>query len=80
MLKRRRFKQSTSLQDRLASFAKQVSDQASNLPPGPDRDVLLRKARQAENASRLDGLVAASNSQENRCPAVAPPKDGRDEL
>lgn len=81
MQKRRRFKQSTSLQDRLASFAKQVSDQASNLPPGPDRDVLLRKARQAENASRLDNfLVAASNSQEDRGPAVAPPKDERDEL
>lgn len=40
MQKRRRFKQSTSLQDRLASFAKQASEKASKLPPGPERENL----------------------------------------
>src|ERR1700760_2881676 len=34
MVKRRRFKQSKSLKDRLASFAKAIRDKASDLPPG----------------------------------------------
>jgi hypothetical protein len=60
---RRRFKQSTSLQDRLASFARQIEDEASKCPPGPDREKLLKKARQAETAARLDGWVTASDGQ-----------------
>ncbi len=53
MQRRRRFKQAP-LKDRLASFAKEASEKASKLPPGPERDSLLKKARQAENASQLD--------------------------
>lgn len=58
MQKRHRFKQSTSLQDRLASFAKQASEKATKLPPGPERENLLRKAHQAETASRVEEWVA----------------------
>lgn len=54
MPERRRFKQSLSLQDRLTSFAKGASEKASKLPPGPERESLLEKVRQAETASRLD--------------------------
>jgi hypothetical protein len=63
MLKRRRFIQSTSLQDRLASFARQIEDEAPKCPPGPDREKLLKKAHQAETAARLDGWVGASDGQ-----------------
>lgn len=54
---RRRFKQTTTLQDRLASFAQEVRDKASSLPPGDERQELLMKARQADAASHLDDLI-----------------------
>ena len=43
-MKRRRFKQQLSLQDRLASFAKTARELAALLPPGAEKDELLRKA------------------------------------
>ncbi|WP_426612854.1 hypothetical protein [Bradyrhizobium sp. McL0616] len=54
MTKRHRFKQKISLKDRLVAFANGVREKASALPPGPGRDEMLRKARQAETASHLD--------------------------
>lgn len=49
MQRRNRAKQTTSLEDRLAVFAKDVREQARQLPPGPERDALLKKAEQAES-------------------------------
>jgi len=60
---RRRFKQTKSLQDRLRTFAEDVRTQAAELPPGADKDDLLRKARQADTASRLDEWVNSSGLQ-----------------
>jgi hypothetical protein len=54
MKKRRRFKQTTSLKERLASFAEQTRAKASALRPGAEKEALLRKARQADTASHLD--------------------------
>jgi hypothetical protein len=51
---RRRFKQQTSLQDRLATFAKLARERALLLQPGAERDELLRKARQADTAAHLN--------------------------
>ena len=51
---RRRFKQSIAFKDRLATFAKDMRDKASQLKPGIERDDCLRKARQADTASHLD--------------------------
>ncbi|MGY3396068.1 hypothetical protein ACVWW6_008659 [Bradyrhizobium sp. USDA 3311] len=45
MSKRRRFKQSISLKDRLANFAEEALKKASNLPPGSDREGMLKKVR-----------------------------------
>jgi hypothetical protein len=39
------------LQDRLVLFAKDTRERAASLPPGNERDELLRKARQADTAS-----------------------------
>ena len=47
VMQRRR---STSLKDRLASFAKKLRKQASLLPPGDEKDSLLKKADQADTA------------------------------
>jgi hypothetical protein len=66
MKQRRRFTQTTSLKDRLASFAKKIRAEASQLKPGPEQDALLKKARQADTASHLDDWA---NS-----PGLRPPK------
>ena len=66
MQHRRRFKQTTSLKDRLASFADEVREKARQLRPGPEEDALLKKARQADTASHLDEWA---NS-----PGLQPPK------
>lgn len=54
MQKRRRFKQQFTLQDRLAAWSKEILAQAAALPPGPEREALIKKARQAEVASHMD--------------------------
>ena len=54
MQRRRQFKQSISFHDRLTTWANQVREQANRLPPGPERDALLKKASQADTASHLD--------------------------
>ena len=64
--RRRFFRQQTTLQDRVIEWAKEVRHQATALPPGPDRDMLLKKVRQAETALHLEDWV---NS-----PGLQPPK------
>jgi len=54
MQKRRRFKQQLTLQERLTAWSKESLDQAAKLPPGPERDSLIKKARQADVAYHLD--------------------------
>ena len=61
---RRRFEQQPSLQDRLASFATLTREQASLLRPGAERDELLRKARQADDAADLDEWFARPSATE----------------
>jgi hypothetical protein len=53
-MQRRRFKQFLSLEDRLAAWANEVRKQALTLPPGPERDALLKKAGQADTVSRIE--------------------------
>ncbi|MEZ2143450.1 hypothetical protein AAE026_14345 [Bradyrhizobium sp. DN5] len=53
-MKRRRFEQPQSFQDRLAAFAQDARDEAENLPPGIERNNMLRKASQADTAAHLD--------------------------
>jgi hypothetical protein len=53
---RRRVVQTESLQTRLEAFAKEART-AATLPAGPERDALLKKARQAETTSHIDGWV-----------------------
>lgn len=63
---RRRFKQTTSLKDRLATFAEQLKAEARKLRPGPQQDALLKRARLADTTSHLDDWA---NS-----PGLQPPK------
>lgn len=48
--KRRRFKQDTSLEERIAREAQRWREQANSLPPGQERETLLKKARLADTA------------------------------
>ena len=66
MPKRRRFSKKQTLQDRVIEWVKDVRDQAAALPPGPERDMLLKKARRAETALHLEDWA---NS-----PGLQPPK------
>jgi hypothetical protein len=63
MNERRRFKQNISLQDRLSAWAKTVRNQAAQLPPGPEREALLKKASQADTASQLDQWANSTGLQ-----------------
>jgi hypothetical protein len=51
MIRRRRFKQTTSLEDRLITDARKSRERARELPPGKERDTLLERARQDENVA-----------------------------
>ena len=66
MLKRRRTKQIIPLKDRLAAFAKEMVEQASLLPPGAEKDDLLRRARRADTASHLDDWANSGELQAPR--------------
>jgi hypothetical protein len=51
---RHRSKRFLSLNDRLALYAKEIRQSAAILPPGTERDALLRKASQAVFPSTSD--------------------------
>ena len=63
---RRRSNQTISLEARLAAFAKTARKLAALLPPGAEKDELLRKARQADTMVHLTDWL---NS-----PGPAPPR------
>ena len=65
-MERRRIKHTMSFDERLADRAKRLRDQAKTLSPGIERDELIRKARQAETASRVNEWLIS--------PGLAPPK------
>ncbi|WP_342739798.1 hypothetical protein [Bradyrhizobium sp. B117] len=57
MLKRRRFKQTKTLDQRLAEEVMRLRDEARALPPGRSREMLLRKARQDETAIQIEAWL-----------------------
>ncbi len=65
-MERRRVKQEASLEERLAGQARRLRDEAEMLPPGGERDGLIRRARQTEIAWHINEWL---NS-----PGLAPPK------
>lgn len=52
-MQRRHFKQTTSLEERLAEQAQRLRQEAKSLPPGIEREHAIRKARQAETGSHI---------------------------
>ncbi|HLZ06380.1 MAG TPA: hypothetical protein VKR55_30045 [Bradyrhizobium sp.] len=63
---RRRFRQTITLEERLADEAKRLRDEAKKLPPGPEQAELLRKARENEMVAEVAGWITS--------PGLQPPK------
>jgi hypothetical protein len=49
-MERRRVKQNRPLEERIAEHARRLRKEAKGLPPGLEREKLIRRARQAESA------------------------------
>jgi hypothetical protein len=65
-MQRRRFKQTESLETRLAEEAKRLREEAQSVPPGTAREAFLRKARQCETGSHMSEWL--------RSPGLKPPE------
>jgi hypothetical protein len=59
----RRFKQTQTLEERLGEEASRLREEAKALPPGIERDQLIRRARQAETGSRLNQWLTSPGLQ-----------------
>jgi hypothetical protein len=64
-MERRRFKQTESLEQRLAEEASRLRKEARGTPPGVERDRLTRRARQAETGVHISNWL--------RSPGLQPP-------
>jgi len=51
------------LQDRLMPEAMRLEDEANELPPGPLRDAMIRKARQAATACHVNEWLSSPGLQ-----------------
>jgi hypothetical protein len=63
MIKRRRFKHTKTFEQRLAEEAERFRQAAEVLPQGTARELLMRRARQAEAAAQMNGLLRSPNLQ-----------------
>ena len=65
---RRRFKQTQTLEERLAAEAKRLREEAKKLKPEVEREALLRKTRQAETGSHVSEWLRSPNLQSHLHP------------
>ena len=65
MIKRRRFR-NTTLEELLVNEAQRLRKEAQGIPPGYNRERLVRKARQAKTASHMMDWITS--------PGLQPPK------
>ena len=63
MSRRSRFNQSIPLKDRFSAFIRAMRDRAALIPPGPERDELLKKAKRAEVAREIEDWANSSELQ-----------------
>jgi hypothetical protein len=62
-MQRRHFKQTQSLEERLADEAQRLRIEARGTPPGVERDRLIRRARQAETAFHINEWLTSPGLQ-----------------
>ncbi len=62
-MRRRRFKPTQPLEERLGEEASCLREEAKALPPGIERDKLIRRARQAETGSHMNRWLTSPGLQ-----------------
>jgi hypothetical protein len=62
-MQHRQFKQIKSFEEHLAEEAERLREEAELLPPGAERDELIRKARQAETGSHMSEWLTSPGLQ-----------------
>ena len=70
VIKRPRIKHEKSFQQRLAEEAVRFKELADQTPPGMQRELYLRRARQAATASQIDSWLSS--------PGLQPPSELKD--
>jgi hypothetical protein len=65
-MQRRRLTQTLALEERLGQEAERLRAKAKTLPPGAEREELIRKAREAEIGSHINEWLTS--------PGLQPPK------
>jgi hypothetical protein len=63
MQKRRRIKQTASLEDRLISFSRKLRTEAAELRPGPEKNAMLKRARLADTAAHIEERINSAGLQ-----------------
>ena len=61
--RRRRFKQTVSLKERLLAASRDALERAQALPPGIERDALLRLARRTKVTADFDDWLSSPGLQ-----------------
>jgi hypothetical protein len=56
---RRRIKHTKSFEERLEEDAIRLRERARTMPPGAERELLLRKARQTETAAHINEWLSS---------------------
>ena len=62
-MQRRRFKHILSFPDRLAQEAERLRQEVEKLPPGQEREMLLRKADRADTALHINEWLTSPGLQ-----------------
>jgi hypothetical protein len=62
-MQRRRRSTPHSFEDQIAAEKSRLEAQAATLPPGPQRDALLKKIRQLETASHMNAWLTSPGLQ-----------------
>jgi hypothetical protein len=58
-MKRKRIRHTTTFEERLTMQAERLKEQAQTLPPGKDREMLLKRVQQTETASRINAWLTS---------------------
>jgi hypothetical protein len=58
-MQRRRYRNTLTFPDRLSREAERLRCEAETKPPGPERDALLQKIRQAETALHVNEWLSS---------------------
>jgi hypothetical protein len=66
MKRRRRFKQTSSLEQRLTADSIAARAEARSLPPGPEKEALLHRARRDEAAAHMSEWLRVPSFQSNK--------------